>query len=276
MRPLIAAALALTLTTPALAQEGADWDARLGAVRGEVTVHSSAEPEGVPGEAGMPLEAGDRVVTAEGASAEVALDGGSLVTLREGSDFTIESAARADSVFKLAVGSLLAKIQKLGENRLRVRTPTAVAAVRGTEFGVELDGEETHVGVFDEGKVEVSGEAGGPGELLIANQETRVAKGGKPMQAYQLQRMMRHRGQMRGHGRRISAIRKGWKSLPPGGRAELRKKAMERMKERRQQQQERRKQGMERRQERRKEFREQQKKDREKMERRREKARRGG
>lgn len=278
MRHLMAAVMTLALAaSPALAQEeGADWDARLGAVKGDVTVYASGDEEGAAGEEGMPLQAGDRVVTAEGSSAEVVLDGGSLITVREGSDFKLESAAKADSVFHLAFGSLLAKIQKLGAQSLRVRTPTAVAAVRGTEFGVEVEGEETHVGVFDEGKVEVAGDAGGPPELLIANQETRVAKGGKPLHAYQLQRMMRHRALMRGHGRRIAFIRKNWKNLPPGVRMELRKKAMERMKERRQRQQERRKQGMERRQERRKEFREQMKKDREKMERRREKARRGG
>jgi hypothetical protein len=223
----------------------------------------------------MPLQAGDRVVTAEGASAEVVLDGGSLMTLRESSDFKIESAAKADSVFHLAFGSLLAKIQKLGEQKLRVRTTTAVAAVRGTEFGVEVEGDETHVGVFDEGKVDVSGEGGGAPELLIANQETRVAKGGKPLHAYQLQRLMRHRAAMRGHGRRLAAIRRNWKALPAAQRAEVRKKALERMKERRKQLQERRKQGTDRRQERRQQFREQQKKDREKMEKRRQRAREG-
>lgn len=276
MRSLIAAVLTLALTAPALAQEGSDWDARLGAVKGEVTVYSAGDEEGAAGEQGMPLEAGDRVVTGEGAGAEVVLDGGSLITLREGSDFAIESASRSDSVFKLALGSLLAKIQKLGAQRLSVRTPTAVAAVRGTEFGVELEGDETHVGVFDEGRVEVSGEAGGPGELLIANQETRVAKGGRPLHAYQLQRMMRHRALMRGHGRRIAAIRKRWKNLPPAARADLRKKALERMRERRKRLQERRKQGVERRRDGRRDFRQQQQKDREKMERRRERARRGG
>jgi hypothetical protein len=158
-----------------------------------------------------------------------------------------------------------------------VRTATAVAAVRGTEFGVEVDGDETHVGVFDEGKVDVSGEGGAAPELLIANQETRVAKGGKPLHAYQLQRLMRHRALMRGHGRRLAAIRKNWKSLPADQRQELRKKALERMKERRKRLQEKRKQGVERRNERRGPG-EQQRKDREKRERLRNKIRnnRGG
>ncbi|MDX6770964.1 MAG: FecR domain-containing protein [Elusimicrobiota bacterium] len=275
MRHLMAAAVTLALAAaPALAQESADWDARLGAVKGEVTVYAAGgDEDGAAAEEGMPLEAGDRVVTAEGASAEVVLDGGSLVTLREGTDFKVESAAKGDSVFSLAFGSLLAKIQKLGEQRLRVRTATAVAAVRGTEFGVEVEGDETHVGVFDEGKVEVAAADGGPAELLIANQETRVAKGAKPLHAYQLQRLMRHRALMRGHGRRLAAIRKNWKALPPAQRLELRKKALERLRERRRAILEKRKQGMERRQERRSGMTENVRKERDRRERARERAR---
>lgn len=250
---LLTALLSLTLVAaPALAQDAADWDARLGTVKGEVTVYSSeGDQEGASGEDGMPLEAGDRVVTAEGASAEVVLDGGSLITLRESSDFKVEATTKNDSVFSLAVGSLLAKIQKLGEQRMRVRTGTAVAAVRGTEFGVEIEGEQTHVGVFDEGKVEVTAAEGGPAELLIANQETRVARGAKPLSAYQLQRLMRHRALMRGHGRRLAAIRKQWRALTPAQRLELRKKTQERLRERRRALLEKRKQGADKRNDRR-------------------------
>jgi len=230
---IIAATLALLLSAavPLRAQED-KWDARLGAVSGDVTVVAADGSPDASGEAGMPLEEGDRVVVAEGASAEVALDGGSLITVREGSDFKLEKTAKGDSSFFLSVGSLLAKIQKLGAQRLRVRTPAAVAAVRGTEFGVEA-GDETYVGVFDEGKVEVTGDAGGTPELLIANQETSVKKGAAPVHAIQLQRFMAHRAQMRGHGRRLAAIKAKWKALPPEQRREMRKKMMERMRENR-------------------------------------------
>lgn len=280
MRHLMAAVVTLALAAaPSLAQESGHWDARLGAVKGEVSVHTPGGPEdGHAGEEGMPLEAGDRVVTAEGASAEVVLDGGSLITLRESSDFTVDSPSRSDASFTLAFGSLLAKIQKLAAGGLRVRTPTAVAAVRGTEFGVEVEGDDTHVGVFDEGKVDVSAADGGPAETLIANQETRVAKGGRPLHAYQLQRLMRHRALMRGHGRRIAAIRKRWRALPPEQRLELRKKTLERARERRRAMLERRKQGLERRQERRGAVNERLQKERKRMEERRQRARerRGG
>jgi hypothetical protein len=181
----------------------------------------------------MPLEEGDRVVVAEGGAAEVALDGGSLVTVREKSDFLVEKTSKGEASFFLRVGSLLAKIQKLGTRRLRVRTPNAVAAVRGTEFGVEVDGEYSHVGVFDEGKVEVSDASGGAPELLISNQETSVLKGRGPTHAAQLRRFMAHRSLMRGHGRRLSSIKARWKALPPDQRREMRRKSLERMRDHR-------------------------------------------
>ena len=231
---LIAATLALSLAAAVSAHAQEEkWDARLGAVSGDVTVLAADGSPAASGEDGMPLEEGDRVVVAEGGSAEVALDGGSLIAVREKSDFKIEKTAKADASFFLQAGALLAKIQKLGTQRLRVRTPSAVAAVRGTEFGVEAEDGESHIGVFDEGKVEVTGDAGGPPELLISNQETSVAKGAAPVHAAQLQRFMAHRAHMRGQGRRLAAIKAKWKALPPDQRRELRKKMMERMRENR-------------------------------------------
>lgn len=230
----IAASFAFLLlaAAPARAQEER-WDARLAGVSGDVTVIAADGSPEASGDANMPLEEGDRVVVGEGGSAEVALDGGSLIVVRENSDFKLEKTAKADSSFFLSAGSLLAKIQKLGTQRLRVRTPTAVAAVRGTEFGVEVEGDDSHVGVFDEGKVEVTGDAGGPPELLISNQETSVKKGAAPAHASQLQRFMAHRGQMRGQHRRLVAIKAKWKALPPAQRQEMRKKMMERMRDKR-------------------------------------------
>ena len=231
-RFLIASFALLVFIAPARAQEER-WDARLGAVSGDVTIIAVDGSPEVSGEAGMPLEEGDRVVVAEGGSAEVALDGGSLITVRENSDFKLEKTAKGESSFFLQIGSLLAKIQKLGNHRLRVRTPTAVAAVRGTEFGVEVDGDDSHIGVFDEGKVEVTGDKGGPPELLISNQETSVKKGEAPAHTAHLKRFIAHRGQMRGQGRRLAAIKAKWKALPPDQRREMRKKMMERMRENR-------------------------------------------
>ena len=233
MRPIAATLVVLLAAALPLRAQDGDWDARLGAVSGDVTVVAADGSPEASGEEGMPLEEGDRVVVGEGGSAEVALDGGSLITVRGGSDFKLEETSKGESSFFLSAGSLLAKIQKLGSIRLRVRTHTAVAAVRGTEFGVETDGTESHVGVFDEGKVEVSRPDGGRAETLISNQEISVGKGAEPLRAVQIKRFIAHRAAMRGHGRRLAAIKAKWKALPPEQRIEMRKKFLERMREHR-------------------------------------------
>lgn len=234
----LALAAAPAHSQPAAPPAGSDqYDARLTEVKGEVTLYASDEMEGVPAEKDTPLEPGDRVTTGPDASAEIGLDGTHVISLGASSDFTLESPKRSDSILKLALGSLLAKIQSLAAGQgLRVRTPTAVAAVRGTEFGVDIPAEtpdETHVGVFDEGRVEVQGGEGAP-ELLKSNQETSVRRGQRPLAAYQLRRFVRHRRFMRTFRKRAAALRQRWKALPPEKRRELRRNRFELMRERRQ------------------------------------------
>jgi hypothetical protein len=228
MMSLPSVALAVLLgAAPAAAADADRWDARLTAATGEVAVYPAGGSEAVEASADMPLDEGDRVVTSAGATAEISLDGESLITLQEGTDFTLEKTAKSESTFSLALGSLLAKIQTLGSARLSVRTPTSVAAVRGTEFGVDVeDGEQSHVGVFDEGRVEVSGS--GATEVLTPNQETTVARGRAPLKAFALKRFAARRALMRGRIRRLQAVRKAWRSLPPGPRRQMRLKALNR------------------------------------------------
>lgn len=252
---------ALLFAAPVFAQDEAH-DARVTEVKGEVTLYEAGSAEGIPAEADVPLQDGDRLVVGKGASAELAFqDGESVVYLNENSDFTVRSTRRADTIFELSLGALIAKIKTLATtDRLTIRTPTAVCAVRGTEFGVDTEGGagHTHVGVFDEGKVEVTGDAGAP-QMLQPNQETGVAKGEAPAKPFALQRLARHKLLMRSHMRaRAAALHKRWKALPPEQRQEMRRKAFERMRARRMKARERmekRRERQERRQERRRELR---------------------
>jgi len=241
--PKICLVLALIALSPlrGRAQEPAAapdrWDARVVDYKGDVEIFSSGSETGTPPEKGMPLNEGDRIKTGEDASVDVSLDGGSIIHLSEATDFTLSNTDRGQTSFKLTVGTFLAEIQKLlAGQSMAVEAPTAVAAVRGTEFGVEVDPknlDESHVGVFDEGKVEVRGQNGAV-EKLIGGQETKVAKGQAPLHAYQLERFKKHRGFMRTTFRkRLQALRKTWKSLSPAERKALREKLMTRARERR-------------------------------------------
>lgn len=229
MRLVLCAVLAAVAAGHARAGDDGDnrWDARLTAFSGEVAVHPADGSDPVEAQQGMPLDEGDRVTTGSGASAEVSLDGESLISLDENSDFKIEKAEREDSSFSLSLGSLLAKIQSLGSRRLSVRSPSAVAAVRGTEFGVEVEGEQSHVGVFDEGRVEVRGAAGEP-RVLAANQETSVKHGMAPQAARALARFAVRRQAMKARIARLQAVRRAWRQFPPGARKRRRLAALKR------------------------------------------------
>lgn len=230
MRLILAAAFFAALAPKPFAQEPAldRWDARLASVSGEVVVHPAGGGDEAGGEADMPLDEGDRITTGAGATADVSLDGGSLIHLGENSDFTLEKTEKNESSFSLALGSLIAKIQKLGSQRLLVHTPTAVCAVRGTEFGVDASADaQTHVGVFDEGRVEVTNAAGA--QTLEPNQETSVAKDRAPLKPFALKRFAARRAFMRGHRRRLAALQKRWKSLPPEQRRARRQQILQKM-----------------------------------------------
>jgi hypothetical protein len=231
---VICALVLAAAVAPAVAQDsGSDhWDARITAVTGEAVVHPAGGGDEIAAEAGMPLEEGDRVATSSGSTAEISLDGGSLIALRESSDFTLENTSKDASIFSLSLGSILAKIQKLGSQSLSVRSPTSVAAVRGTEFGVDVEAGQSHVGVFDEGRVEVRGDAGGA-EVLTANQETSVARGEAPRKAAPLRRFAGRRAAMRAHVARLALVRRDWKPMAAASRRAARARALRRARRRR-------------------------------------------
>jgi len=222
--------LSATFTSTARAQDAA-LDARLTSFECKVTVYTADDPDGSEPVQDMPLEAGDKIVTGTKGRAEFSLDGESVVELGPNTEFTIGSLERRSAAFDLGLGSLLAKIKSglFGDGgELQVRTASAVAAVRGTEFGVENSAEEgAHFGVFDEGKVAVKGASGGE-VLLTPNQETSVLRGQRPQAARALRRFAAHRRRMIAVRRRIAVVRRNWRKLPAAKRQALRQKFVER------------------------------------------------
>ncbi|MBI2363330.1 MAG: FecR domain-containing protein [Elusimicrobia bacterium] len=222
------------------------WTPQLGKVSGTVLVFAKGSDEGLPAEDGAQLEEGDRIETGADSAAELALHQGSVMELGAETSMTVESLKKTDSWFSLSLGSFLAKFEKFArQQRASVRTPTSVAAVRGTEFGVEVaDDGETSIGVFDEGQVSVSQpDSEGVAETFIErNQEVVLAPGADPetvskdgkrfLRARALDRFERRReGLVRVRERR-EQLRKTWKDLPPRQRRELRAKWQKGMRER--------------------------------------------
>jgi len=119
---------------------------------------------------GQILAPGDQLKTATGASATVSFDDGSRVELNPGSSFTLKESSPQASAMELKLGSLKAWISKSLNRRFQVRTPTAVCSVRGTEFGVDVDGTgDTHVQMFG-GLLAVADKSGN--EVLVKDTQS--------------------------------------------------------------------------------------------------------
>lgn len=238
-----AAALAFSPYGLASAQEegsepvDAVIDGRLTEIEGEVLLFPHADPQtGLEAEVGAPLEEGDRIRTGLDSRAEIGLDGEHVIELGPRSEFVLARLDRKEPVFTLGLGSLLAKLRSSlfgsAGGRAEIRTPTAVAAVRGTEFAVEYDeaGEaRTHVGVFDEGQVAVQGlGAAAPEVLLEGNQELSVSRGAVPGQARPLERFLQRRQRVAHIRERVRSLRRAWRGMPPRRRGELRRSFLRR------------------------------------------------
>ena len=109
--------------------------ARIVHVAGDVTIGSNTG--GRLAKKGAVLAADDSVTTAAGAVAVIELPDGSRLKLRESSRFAVTLPGANSTVTEvfLSFGSVFAKVTKrLAGQHFRMRTPSAVAAVRGTEF----------------------------------------------------------------------------------------------------------------------------------------------
>ncbi len=119
---------------------------------------------------GAPLSAGDLLHTARGAKASLAYDDGSRIVLDGESTLTIREAKSDSSLVELALGTLKAFVSGVRSRRFEVKTPTAVCAVRGTEFQVAVNQQgHTMVQMF-EGLLAVSDGRGN--ETLIKDRQS--------------------------------------------------------------------------------------------------------
>ncbi len=131
---------------------------------------------------------GDRIRTALNARVELQMPDGSVIKINENSMFDVKEIRtpqneREDKMkFTLWVGSIFAKFQKIIEQRQsrEVESPSAVVAVRGTEFDMEVDQQQTTTVRVYEGRVALRSKQVA-GEVLVgSNQQAKVEKGKPP------------------------------------------------------------------------------------------------
>jgi hypothetical protein len=110
-------------------------------VSGNVETQSAAGRTTV--KVGDAIAAGQTLATGARSECELRLGGQTTVRIEERTEFTLSEAVldsgRNQVGIGLAAGRIRCKVARLtGNERFRVRTPTAVVGVRGTEFGVTV------------------------------------------------------------------------------------------------------------------------------------------
>ncbi|MEW5905205.1 MAG: FecR family protein [Elusimicrobiota bacterium] len=131
--------------------------------------------EKVPSGGRFTITAGMQLRTARASMAEIHMDDGSRVKVAPLSNFTLSAEDKEKSVFGLASGRMRSWVKKFSR-RFEVRTPSAVCAVRGTDYTTTADADGTKVEV-SEGSVLV-GDAAGRTVLVRQGEMTRVEMGG--------------------------------------------------------------------------------------------------
>lgn len=193
MKRMTILALVLIMTTLTFGNLGAQETSTLVVKQffGQVD-YKKADGEWTPiANIGTRLSAGTRIRTGGDGLLRLAVgnDDSSIITLKSGtvmevSTLAIEAGTRT-AAFMLHTGRMATAVSTLFRNDFVVRTRTAVAGVRGTEFGVEFDegaaGEQSNVFVF-RGKVAVQGLNAlgtpvGVARSLSAGEKTTVANG---------------------------------------------------------------------------------------------------
>ncbi len=142
MRNLWIFLAALAISAPALASDIGQIKVANGAVQVE------RDGKRLAATVGMPIRAADVLVTGADGSAGVTFSDNSLVSVGPNSVFAIEkyqfdtTTHAGEFMGSLRKGKLAAvsgKMVKQSPESMKIRTPSSVMAVRGTEFVVQVD-----------------------------------------------------------------------------------------------------------------------------------------
>lgn len=165
------------------------------------------------------LTPGDRVLSGRRSKAQIVLADGSRVEVGANAQFTLEAQTAEKVSLFLEAGKVWVTAVKRRFRNFEVRTPVAVASVRGTRFSVEALERDAAVEVF-EGSVAVFGGRGDQ-VLLGASQRIDVVEG-------RLGRPERFEGRYEDRGRGRAEPRKNEQKRAEPERREKMKAALER------------------------------------------------
>lgn len=152
-----------------------------------------------PAQTGLAVHKGDELRTGRPGRIRVMFQDQSVVTVAEDSRLTVDEqvfqpeANKANSTVNLLKGkvsSIVSAYYNWSGSKYEVKTPTAVAGVRGTEFSVTYDEhlESTEVlGFSGEVRVRSLADLESPGVIITAQQATSVRRGQAPTKPRELE-----------------------------------------------------------------------------------------
>lgn len=209
-----------------------DFSGELAEIKGTVEILKAGETEWASAVSEMPVQLKDRLKSAEKSSCNLEFDDGSIIYIGENTEASVEmlelTAQSHNSKISLWFGKIIANISKSKNTKMEVRSPTAIVAVRGTEFAVESKDEGTDVGVFA-GEVGVKNTEGEAVEEVTvkSDEETTVGKGARPLPPSRLVLMQKYKERNLRIRNRVAQLRERLKRLPPEKRAKARQLAFE-------------------------------------------------
>ncbi|MBI4727302.1 FecR domain-containing protein [candidate division TA06 bacterium] len=173
----------LGLAAPALAEYKPAW-AKINYLKGRVEVQKAQGIIWAKAAVKMKLGAGDKISTEDGSEAEIVLEDGSVLKMKDKSLLLIERMEKSKkptisvvNSFKVRTGKVLGCVRKLSslDSKFIVETPTAVAGIRGTVFAIYVEGDSTGLDVLM-GEVGIRGDSGE--EIMVGEKmTTTVARG---------------------------------------------------------------------------------------------------
>lgn len=140
-------------------------DGKVSKLSGEVLYRTKANIPYQTAKEGSEFEVGYWIKTGKDGWAKLSLSDGSTFTLANNTELEIDkfliSDDKKEGVFKLSQGKLRATVTKLAgqQTNFKVKSPTAVAGIKGTEFMMMTQG-YANVLFGNEGTADVSGDTG--------------------------------------------------------------------------------------------------------------------
>ena len=153
---------------PVVAQSSSDIYGVITKISGVVKVQLKVDSEWIPAEKGMALGENTKVQTDEDGELVIVFEDGTAAKVDKNTTFIIREAKKTAKqryfIIELLKGSItsnsatITTVDEIGLN-YQIKTPVAVAAVRGTIFIVEHKEDKSDIAVF-KGSVNVQGQTG--------------------------------------------------------------------------------------------------------------------